>query len=120
MTTKRLVDTKALAQEASISKNKEAYRLLEKNRGYRIGIGARANSPSSSLFVEAIINLSTESGEVNLKRFETILACLKILKSRAYSLTYDEGGSISCEKTALQDPDEEYQVIKSIIGATNI
>ncbi len=119
--TDKRIDTTALAQEANASTSKEAYQLLEKTLAYRIGVGARANSPSSSFFVEIVINLSIENGAVDLSRLERILACLKALKSSGYSLTYDAGGWISCETSnAVEDPNEEYCKIKTLINAASI
>jgi hypothetical protein len=120
MTTKQHIDTKALAVEAAASQNKEAYHLLEKTRSYRVGVGARANEPAPSFFVEAVINLSSENGEADLTRLENILTCLKSLKSRGYSLTHDDGNCISCERTAIQDPNEEYHLIIAAVEAANI
>jgi hypothetical protein len=116
------IDTKALAEQAKASIHKETYRLLEKNHAYRIGVGARANLPdASSFFVEVIINLSPKNGEVDLWRLEKTLSCLKKLKTKGYSLTYEDGNCISCETTKpIQNLNEEYTALKSLKKTFNL
>ncbi len=115
------IDTASLAEDAAQSKHKETYHLLEKNQAYRIGVGARAKMPTPpSFFVEAIINMATD-GEVNLIQLERILQCLKTLKDRGYTLTYEDGNCISCETTtSVQDPNKEYQTIKMVFKTLQI
>jgi hypothetical protein len=117
LTHTKTIDTKTLAEEAKASKHKETYRLLEKNQNYRIGVGARADSPDApSFFIEVVINLSSGSSEVDLSRLEKSLHCLKMLQAKGYSLTYQDGNSISGEKTkTIQNPNEEYLTIKSLM-----
>jgi hypothetical protein len=111
------INTAALVEEAEDSKDKEVYRLLQKDPIYRIGVGARANPPdASSFFIEIVINLSDESGEVNLPRLDRVIRCLKILQKRGYTLTYEDGNCISCEtKKAIKNPNEEYLTVKSFM-----
>ena len=112
------IDTKALMEEAKTSRNKEAYKMLEKTPSYRIGVGARVDSPNpTSFFIEVIVKLSTEHDEVNLPRLEKILRLLKALQKRGYSLTYQDGNSISCEKTtSIHEISQECNATKSIIN----
>lgn len=112
------IDTKALIEEAKTSRDKEAYKLLEKAQLYRIGVGARTNSSNSpSFFIEVIVKLSTENGEVNLSRLDKILRLLKALQTRGYSLTYQDDNSISCETTtSIHEISQEYEAAKSIIN----
>ena len=112
------VDTKALMEEAKASRDKEAYKLLENTSSYRIGAGARIDSPNpSTFFIELLVKLSTENDEVNLPRLEKTLHMLKALKKRGYSLTYQDGNSISCEKTTSgHEISREYDAVKSLIN----
>jgi hypothetical protein len=112
------VDTKALMEEAKVSRDKEAYKLLEKTLSYRIGVGARTDSPNPpSFFIEVIVKLSTENGEVNLPRLEKTLHVLRVLQERGYSLTYQDNNSISCEKTtSIHEISQECETTKSIIN----
>ncbi len=113
----KLIDTKALIEEAKTSRDKEAYRLLEKTPSYRIGVGARTELPNPALFVEVIIKLSTENGDVNLSRLEKTLRLLEALQTRGYSLTYQDGNSISCETTtSINEISQECDAAKSIIA----
>jgi len=112
------IDTKALIEEAKTSRDKEAYKLLEKTLSYRIGVGARIDSPNPpSFFIEVIVKFSTEDSEVNLPRLEKTLRLLKALQTRGYSLTYQDGNSISCETTtSINLISQEYDATKSIIN----
>jgi hypothetical protein len=94
------IDTKTLMEEAKTSRDKEAYKLLEKTSSYRIGVGARTDSPNPpSFFIEVIVKLSTENSEVNLSHIEKTLRLLKALQKRGYYLTFQDDSSISCETT---------------------
>jgi hypothetical protein len=102
--------------EAKASKDKEAYKLLEKNQTYRIGVGARIDSPDApSFFVEVLINLSDGHGEVDLPRLEKTVICLNALHTRGYLLAYD-GNSVSCEsKKGFQNLNDEYSAVKALM-----
>ena len=77
------VDTKALMEEAKASKDKEAYKLLENTSSYRIGAGARIDSPNpSTFFIELLVKLSTENDEVNLPRLVKNLTYAKSAKKK--------------------------------------
>jgi hypothetical protein len=122
MTKPAQLDTGKLARHAQSSIEKEAYVQLEKTGMYRIGVGARANqSNASTFFVEVLINLSAENKEVDLQQMEDIVACLKALKLRGYSLTYEDGNCISCEtKTAVEDPSQEYRIVKTLMQKAHL
>jgi hypothetical protein len=111
------LDTAALAEAAKNSKDKEAYRQLQKTGAYRIGVGARANPPNApSFFVEVMVRLADASGEVDLPRLERAIGCLKALQARGYALTYEDGNCISCEtKNALQNPNEEILAVEALM-----
>ena len=117
LTKQEPIDSATLAKQAQDLEEKEAYIQLDKTQSYRIGMGARANPPTTpSFFVEVILNLSTERGKVDLQRLENILACLKTLKARGYTLNYEDNNYISCEKaTEIQNPNKEYQAIKALM-----
>ncbi|MCW4010885.1 MAG: hypothetical protein NWF05_09750 [Candidatus Bathyarchaeota archaeon] len=84
---------------------------------YRIGVGARENPPDAPVFfVEVVVNLADESGEVDLPRLEQAISCLKTLQARGYTLTYEDGNCISCETTnPLQNPNEEYAAVEALM-----
>jgi hypothetical protein len=112
------IDTRSLIEEARVSGNKEAYRLLEKTVCCRIGMGARADVPAPpSLFIEVIVALSTGNGEVHLPDLEKTLSLLKALQKEGYSLSFQDDNSISCEKTISPlKISQEYARAKSITG----
>ena len=113
------VDTKALMEEAKTSRDKEAYKLLEKTPLYRIGVGARVDSSNPpSFFIEVIVKLSKENGEVNLVHLEKTLRLLKALQKNGYSLTYQDDASISCETTrSINKISQEYAAAKSLMNS---
>lgn len=116
------INTKVLIEEAQNSKDKETYKLLEKTQSYRIGVGARVDSPASlSLFIEVIIKLSTENTKVDLPRLNKILISLEALQKKGYTLTYQDDNSISCEKkAAVHEISQEHAAAKSIISARGV
>ena len=121
VTKQKPIDTAALAEKAQNSKEKEAYIQLEKTPAYRIGVGARANhQPPLSFFLEVVIALSGQGGEVDLQLMENVLQCLKALKARGYTLTYEDGNSISCESEPLEKPDAERREIEKLLKAANL
>jgi len=111
------LDTKTLLKEAKNAEHKEAYRTLEKNQNYRIGIGVRLTPPNTpSFFIEILLYLCPNSTNVNLKTIEKNLTCLKALQKRNYTLTCQDDNCISCEKaTPIQKLTEEYTTIKALI-----
>ena len=111
------LDTAALAEAAKNSKDREAYRQLQKTGAYRIGVGARTNPPDApSFFVEVVVNLADASEEVDLPRLEHAICCLKALQARGYALTYEDGNCIFCETIgALQTPNEEYMAVAALM-----
>jgi hypothetical protein len=122
MTKTEQLDIVTLAMHAQNSVDREAYVQMEKTRMYRIGVGAKANqSDASTFFVEVLINLSAENKEVDLHQMEDIIACLEALKLRGYSLTYEDDNSISCEtKTTLEDPSQEYRIVKTLMHKAHL
>lgn len=105
MTENKPTDLKALAKalikEAEIAQHKEAYMQLQHGKTFRVGIGARAETPkpSPSLFIEAVINL-TPNSEVDLHQLEKTIKCLKKLQAKKYTLTYQGNSHVTCEATA--------------------
>jgi hypothetical protein len=116
LTESELIDADALIREAKTSQHKESYRLLERNHAFRIGVGARADSSDApSLFIEIIISPCPNSSEVDLQNLEKTLEFLKRLQVRGYSLTYQDGNCICCEKSlSAQTLPTEYEAIKSL------
>jgi len=104
-------------KEAKVSGHREAFKTLNRNPNFRIGIGVRLTPPDvSSFFVEILIFLCPTFGNADLTLMEKCLICLKELRARNYSLTCQDGNYISCE-TAVpsQKLTEEYVAVKSLI-----
>jgi hypothetical protein len=98
MTKQTPLDAAALLEEAEASEHKEAYRPLERNANYRIGVGVRLTPPNPpTFFVEILIYMCPTFSNADLDALEKSLACLKELKARKYSLTCQDGNCISCE-----------------------
>jgi len=101
MTKDSPVDAKALVKEAENAEHKETFKQLQRSKTFRVGIGARTETPKPSFFIEIIINLAPGSSEVDLRHLEKTVKCLKALQARKYTLTYQDGNCIACE-TALE------------------
>ena len=111
------IDAHSLQEEANKSEDKEAFVVLTRIRDFRVGVGARLESPEHPiLFIEIIGSLCAERHVVNLNSLEKNLAILRQLKERGYVLTCEEDGTFSCE---LAVPSEnlaaEYEAATLII-----
>jgi hypothetical protein len=115
-----LLDAAALLEEAKTSEHQEAYRTLERNPNYRIGVGVRLTpSNSPSFFVEVMVYLCPSFGNADLNVLEHSLTCLKKLKARNYVLTCQDGNCVSCEATVTApDLPEECGKVKALMKAS--
>jgi hypothetical protein len=111
------INSEKLLKEAQAAEHKEAYQLLERNEIFRVGVGARANTlEEPPFFVEVNIKLSKESGEVDLHKLSKTIECLKSLQAKGFSLTYQDGTCISCEKARdIQNLTEECTAVMSLL-----
>lgn len=116
----RQVNTKNLLKHAKASQHKEAYRTLDKTPNYRIGIGARLNTPDApSFFIEILLYLCPNPTKVDLVAMEQGLIALKDLQTRSYTLTNQDDHCISCEATLdAQKLFTEYAAIKVMLEKT--
>jgi hypothetical protein len=91
------INVNYLQEEAKKSEDKEAFTVLAKMPSYRVGVGARLESPANPIFfVEIIISLCA-GHHMNLRFLERKLLILRQLKERGYLLTCEEDGTVSCE-----------------------
>jgi hypothetical protein len=113
------IDINVLLKKAQDSEHKEAYKPLDRNPSFRIGVGVRLTPPNSpSFFVEILIYLCSSSSAPDLKLLENSLICLKELQARNYTLTCQDDNCISCETAVpVQNLTEEYAAVKSLIKA---
>ena len=94
------LDVKALLEEAKASEHGEAYRTLDKNPNFRIGVGVRLTTPNKpSFFVEILLYLCPSFKNADLNVLENSLNYPKELKSRNYALTCQDSNCVSCEAT---------------------
>ena len=92
------IDPHSLLEEANQSEDKEAFAVLTKIQDFRIGVGARLESPAKPIFfIEIIATLCADRSVVNLNSLENKLLILKKLKERGYVMTCEEYQAISCE-----------------------
>ncbi len=95
-----MVDLESLARRARSSADGEAYLAVAKDRGYRIGAGARAAAVGDfRFFVEVILDPFPDRPDVDPDRLEEQAALLEALKRRGYALVCDDAGVITCERT---------------------
>jgi hypothetical protein len=97
----RKIDARSLQEEANKSEDKEAFAVLTRIRDFRVGVGARLESPSKPIFfIEIIASLCADRSVVNLNSLENKLLILRKLNERGYVLTCEEDEAISCELAA--------------------
>ncbi len=118
MKEKGQIDTRLLESEAETSEHGESYRVLERTRNYRIGVGARVGpSGQAFYFLEVVVHLCPGASEVDTALLEKSLEFLKELQARRYSLSCEDDGSISCEIDLTPDNlDTEYEAVKSTVN----
>ncbi len=113
----RIPTIETLTNALRASKDKEAFRQLDKTRGCRIGIGVRQEATGEPRFyVEVLLSLSGNTDAVNLPRLENVIRVLQSLQARGYSLSYLDGTThISCEITLpYKNLLSEYSFLKSL------
>jgi hypothetical protein len=94
------INTHFLQEEAKKSEDKEAFTVLARMPRYRVGVGARLESPEQTIFfVEIIVSLCAGHHILNVDSLEKSLVTLRQLKERGYVLTCEEDGTVSCELT---------------------
>jgi len=105
-----------LLEEAKAGGHREAYKTLNKESNFRIGVGVRLTPTNvPSFFVEILVYLCHSLSEADLIVLEKSLSCLKQLQARNFSLTCQDGNCVSCEKaTTIQNLPQEYAAVKSI------
>ena len=92
------IDAYSLQEEANRSEDKEAFAVLTRIRDFRVGVGARLESPAKPIFfIEIIASLCADRSVVNLNSLENKLLILRKLKERGYVLTCEEDEAVSCE-----------------------
>jgi hypothetical protein len=111
------IDIHFLQEEAKKSEDKEAFTVLTRMPNYRVGVGARMESPEQTIFfVEIIVSLCASDHVVNLDFLKKNLAILRQLKERGYVLACEEDGTVSCELAVpLENLTVEYEATTSII-----
>lgn len=114
------LDATALLEEAKASEHGEAYRTLDKDKNFRIGVGLRLTLPNQlSFFVEILIYLCPTFRNADLDVLEKSLNCLKELKAKNYTLTCEDGNCVSCEATVTAaNLVEEYSKAKALMKAS--
>ncbi len=114
----RIPSIETLTNAMRASKDKEAFRQLDRTRGYRIGIGVRQEATGEPRFyVEVLLDLSGKIDAVDLPRLENVMRLLRSLQARGYSLSYLDGTTcIFCEVTLPYTKlSSEYTFLKSLM-----
>ena len=111
-----MVDIHELEKQAARSGFNESYRVLSEGRHYRISVGARtlpAGHPS--FFVEVFVYLCARASQVDIPRLESAVTFLKELEACGYSLSCEDGNSISAEVTVSRETvSAEYDCVSSM------
>jgi hypothetical protein len=103
-----------LLDEATNSEDRESYRIIERNKNYRIGAGVElAPSGQPLFFIEVIVHLCEDLCNVDLTLLDRNLLFLKELRARGYSILSHDDSFVYCQKSVK--PDDlipEYEAIK--------
>lgn len=95
-----MVDLKALAKRAQESEDGEAYAPIARMPGCRVGIGARvASRGDPDYFVEVVLDPFPDRPEVRPEQAAEQSALAERLRRRGYSLSCDDAGVLTCERT---------------------
>jgi hypothetical protein len=94
-----MVDLVSLARRAKASQDGEAYAVLAKAPGYRLGIGARvARAGEPAFFVEVVLDPFPHRPGVDPNVLQNHAALLEQLRARGYVLMGDDAGCVTCER----------------------
>lgn len=95
-----MVDLGSLAKRAAESEDGEAYAPIAKATGFRIGVGARvAHGRDPEFFVEVVLDPFPERPAVRPGQTAEQGALAERLRRRGYSLSCDDAGVLTCERT---------------------
>ena len=110
------INVNSLQEEAEKSEDKEAFTVLARLPGYRVGVGARLEFSNPTFFVEIIANVCAGHHAVNLNSLKKNLSVLSQLQERGYLLTCEGDGTISCEVAVpSENLKAEYETAISIV-----
>lgn len=117
MTTVGRQDINELLEKIRNTREKEVYRLVEKTRDFRWGIGVRRAAEAPSFFLELIVRLSTNDGAIDIASLERTIVLLRLLHERGYALSFQDGSpAIACEKGLTeQSLMKEYREIQGLL-----
>jgi len=111
------IDTSKLRRKADIDELKESYETIHRDGGYRIGAGIRLDkSEQITFFLEGVVPLCGEVGDVKLDEFRSKLKVLETFESFGYTLKCEKDNSVICEKKVLESEiEEEYKKLEEIL-----
>jgi len=116
MTKMPQISFRDLQEAAERSEHREAFRVLEGRNDYRIGVGARLETPHQpSFFIEVLVYICQRSSKVDLVVLQEKLELLKELQARGYSMICQDYSCISCETTiSSENIASEHEFLKSV------
>ncbi len=95
-----MAGTASLAERARKSGDGEAYDAIAKEGAYRLGLGARISHGSEpDFFVEVVLDPFPDRPLVDPARLEAQASLLERLQRRGYTLSCDDAGVVTCERT---------------------
>jgi hypothetical protein len=103
MTPSTQIDITSLLKEANASEQKESYRMVEKTKNYRIGVGVRLSPISPSFFLEIILYHLPAYKNHPLSDPLQQVPFLKRLQERRYTISCQEETCTALERILPQD-----------------
>ncbi len=91
------IDARRLAADSRAAGG-EAYAVVDRGPGYRVGVGARRRpSGDPAFFVEVVVDVFREGEAWNRAAAKARLALAAALEARGYRLTWERDGSVAGE-----------------------
>jgi hypothetical protein len=119
MNSSNQIDVHSLLKEAQSSDHKESFRVLEKTKEYRIGMGVRTATHPPSFFLEVIVYRQSPKNGSILSDITQQLPLLKKLQEEGYLVSCQDEGCTVLEMLITRDSlSEELSSLKSFINKT--
>ncbi len=110
------IDTPKLKRKVNSTELGEAYETVWRGEHYKIGAGARKEEPKEMMFfLEVVISLCQEDGDLKLEKLKTEVGLLEKLNSSGYALRCEKDNSIICEKEVSEsEVEKEYEALEEL------
>lgn len=113
-----IVDLASLARRARTSGHGEAYTVLAKGPGYRLGVGARVSGGREpTFFVEVVLDPFPDRPRIDPSRLRAQALLGERLRTQGYDVSCDDSGMMTYEG-ALEatDPERALDEVEALLA----